>query len=189
MKTALIVILALIVIGGGIYAYNASTPGRENDINIGIDNTACTMDAKLCPDGSYVGRTGPNCEFAACPSGNATLTGTTTATTSRAMTGTVISKDTSVELPKTLTVTYTSSGFAPKTAIIAKGGTVTFINKSTDDLRVASDPHPLHNGYPGFDAKRNYSRDGVWSFTFDKVGSWTYHNHLAPTVRGTIIVQ
>ncbi len=29
---------------------------------------ACTMEAKQCPDGSYVGRVGPNCEFAACPS-------------------------------------------------------------------------------------------------------------------------
>lgn len=28
---------------------------------------ACTMEAKLCPDGSSVGRGGPNCEFAACP--------------------------------------------------------------------------------------------------------------------------
>lgn len=28
---------------------------------------ACTQEAKLCPDGSYVGRTGSNCEFAACP--------------------------------------------------------------------------------------------------------------------------
>ncbi|MBU1876805.1 hypothetical protein KKA72_00435 [Patescibacteria group bacterium] len=27
----------------------------------------CTQEAKLCPDGSYVGRTGPNCEFAVCP--------------------------------------------------------------------------------------------------------------------------
>ncbi len=27
---------------------------------------ACTMDAKQCPDGSYVGRSGPNCTFA-CP--------------------------------------------------------------------------------------------------------------------------
>ncbi len=26
----------------------------------------CIMDAKMCPDGSYVGRTGPNCEFV-CP--------------------------------------------------------------------------------------------------------------------------
>lgn len=29
--------------------------------------TACTQEAKLCPDGSAVGRTGPACEFAACP--------------------------------------------------------------------------------------------------------------------------
>lgn len=28
---------------------------------------ACTMEARLCPDGSAVGRTGPNCEFAPCP--------------------------------------------------------------------------------------------------------------------------
>lgn len=28
---------------------------------------ACTMEAKLCPDGSAVGRQGPNCEFAKCP--------------------------------------------------------------------------------------------------------------------------
>ena len=29
---------------------------------------ACAMDAKLCPDGSYVGRIPPKCDFAACPS-------------------------------------------------------------------------------------------------------------------------
>lgn len=27
----------------------------------------CTLDAKICPDATAVGRTGPNCEFAACP--------------------------------------------------------------------------------------------------------------------------
>ena len=27
----------------------------------------CTQEAKVCPDGSSVGRTGPNCEFAPCP--------------------------------------------------------------------------------------------------------------------------
>ncbi|MES2134906.1 MAG: hypothetical protein V4449_01530 [Patescibacteria group bacterium] len=29
--------------------------------------TLCTMEAKICPDGSAVGRTGPQCEFTACP--------------------------------------------------------------------------------------------------------------------------
>ncbi len=32
----------------------------------------CTMEAKMCPDGSYVGRTGPMCEFAACPAAGST---------------------------------------------------------------------------------------------------------------------
>lgn len=27
---------------------------------------ACTMEARQCPDGSWVGRSGPNCEFV-CP--------------------------------------------------------------------------------------------------------------------------
>jgi hypothetical protein len=31
-------------------------------------NTAgCTMEAKICPDGSAVGRSGPSCEFSPCP--------------------------------------------------------------------------------------------------------------------------
>lgn len=39
-------------------------------INIGTPSgvtKACTMEAKICPDGSSVGRSGPNCEFAPCP--------------------------------------------------------------------------------------------------------------------------
>ncbi len=64
MKTYTLIIVALLLVGGGIYAYS-----RTNDA---VDENAviCTMDAKMCPDGSYVGRTGPNCEFAACPTGN-----------------------------------------------------------------------------------------------------------------------
>lgn len=38
-----------------------STPSGE------VEGVFCTLDAKLCPDGSSVGRTGPNCEFAPCP--------------------------------------------------------------------------------------------------------------------------
>lgn len=29
--------------------------------------TACALDAKICPDGTAVGRVGPSCEFAPCP--------------------------------------------------------------------------------------------------------------------------
>ncbi len=34
-----------------------------------LGGVQCTADALMCPDGSFVGRVGPNCEFAACPKG------------------------------------------------------------------------------------------------------------------------
>ena len=36
---------------------------------------ACTQEAKICPDGSSVGRTGPDCRFAPCPEGAAPTPG------------------------------------------------------------------------------------------------------------------
>jgi len=48
----------LVVIGLGIYKFDFT----NDDIHV-----ACTMEAKLCPDGSAVGRSGPDCKFAPCP--------------------------------------------------------------------------------------------------------------------------
>lgn len=31
------------------------------------EQVLCTMEAKQCPDGSFVGRQGPKCDFAPCP--------------------------------------------------------------------------------------------------------------------------
>lgn len=53
----------LVVTPTPIESPEPTTPAGS-DIPEGV---ACTMDAKLCPDGSAVGRQGPNCEFAACP--------------------------------------------------------------------------------------------------------------------------
>ena len=41
--------------------------GGNNDGQNNGENVFCTLDAKLCSDGSYVGRVAPDCEFAACP--------------------------------------------------------------------------------------------------------------------------
>lgn len=43
-----------------------------------IDAEACTKEAKLCPDGSSVGRTGPHCQFTACSSTDVPTTSATT---------------------------------------------------------------------------------------------------------------
>lgn len=57
------VVAILVIIVVGIYFLN-----KKNDLVGSIpDGVICTMDAKLCPDGSYVGRVGPKCEFTTCP--------------------------------------------------------------------------------------------------------------------------
>lgn len=87
------------------------------------------------------------------------------------------------------TVTYDGSVFAPAVLTVASGTTVTFRNMSSKSVWVASNPHPIHTGYPGFDAGRSYDPGESYSFTFSRVGTWGYHNHLDPAQGGKIIVQ
>src|SRR3989344_4324575 len=54
---ALISIMACVT--GAFFYLNYKTPDSGP--------VACTIEAKLCPDGSYVGRQGPKCEFVKCP--------------------------------------------------------------------------------------------------------------------------
>ena len=53
-----LIVLAIVLGLAGVFIKNNS---NSEDI------VSCTMEAKICPDGSAVGRSGPNCEFAACP--------------------------------------------------------------------------------------------------------------------------
>lgn len=54
--------IIILVIFGGIYLVIF-----KNKINLLNPPQACTMEAKICPDGSAVGRAGPSCEFTPCP--------------------------------------------------------------------------------------------------------------------------
>jgi hypothetical protein len=58
-KIALIIIIFVVLLIG-IYFFETNKP----------EQIYCTQEAKICPDGSAVGRTGPNCEFAVCPLNN-----------------------------------------------------------------------------------------------------------------------
>ncbi len=59
----LIGILFLVIVAGGAYYLGKSNTPQPK---------ACTLEAKVCSDGSSVGRVGPNCEFAPCPSPSST---------------------------------------------------------------------------------------------------------------------
>jgi len=59
MKKIFIILIILVGLTGVWFGLRFLIGGEEP--------VACTMDAKECPDGSYVGRVAPNCEFAPCP--------------------------------------------------------------------------------------------------------------------------
>lgn len=60
LKKIILIGLAILLLAGVLYLFwvrYLKQPGM----------VACTQEAKICPDGSSVGRVGPNCDFAPCP--------------------------------------------------------------------------------------------------------------------------
>jgi hypothetical protein len=73
----LLILCMAIVISLGAYVYvQSKLPPVAEEI---AQPNGCVADVEQCPDGSYVGRTGPNCEFV-CPTATTTATSTNTAT-------------------------------------------------------------------------------------------------------------
>ena len=91
----------------------------------------------------------------------------------------------------------TDSGFNPAEMTINAGDTVRFVNQGNQARWPASGIHPTHDLYPEkggcisskFDACKGLAKAESFSFTFTIKGSWPYHDHFVPSVRGTIIVQ
>jgi plastocyanin len=64
---------------------------------------------------------------------------------------------------------------------------------------IASDPHPTHQGYSGTTRDQHCpdtsgtafdecAAGTTYTFVFEKVGSWGYHNHANISSRGTVVV-
>lgn len=100
------------------------------------------------------------------------------------------------------TVTYTNDGFSPATITVNVGDTVRFVNQSTKSMWVGGDQHPSHADYDGttrqehcaagtasFDQCTGTGSGTTWEFTFDKAGTFGYHNHLGASDSGTVVVK
>lgn len=98
------------------------------------------------------------------------------------------SAQTSSPTGSVVTVTLTDNGFTPETLTIHQGQTVKFTSTQGSFFWPASNPHPTHTIYPEFDPQQPIAGTDSWSFTFERVGTWRYHDHLAPYFTGTITV-
>ncbi len=99
------------------------------------------------------------------------------------------------------TVTYDGTNFSPASVTVKQGGTVNFIDKSGTQMWIASNPHPAHAGYDGTNRETHCATGYVgpkpfdecsygasFSFVFNKIGSWGYHDHLNGNAGGTVVV-
>ncbi|HET7098647.1 MAG TPA: cupredoxin domain-containing protein [Patescibacteria group bacterium] len=86
------------------------------------------------------------------------------------------------------TISMGTDSYSPQNLKIKKGSKVTFLNSSDSLKWPASDLHPSHLIYSEFDPKEPIKTGESWTFQFDKVGEWGYHDHLSPYITGTITV-
>ncbi len=166
-----IILVALVVLGGGWYFFSMQEPAA------GENEEALTEEPTESPDepgGTSVGA-GVDVEVGGGGSEESTA-------------------------PLSATITYSANGFAPSTVTVKKGGTVTWRNQGSSDMWVASAQHPTHTAYSGttlqehcddaVDTSLDQCDNGaIYSFTFDKVGTWRYHNHSNSSHFGTVIVE
>lgn len=89
---------------------------------------------------------------------------------------------------QTTSVKITSSGFVPTTVTIKAGDSVTWTNDDTSIHTVNSSPHPTHTDYAPLNLNQLKSGESK-SLTFPQAGTYKYHNHLRPSLTGSVVVQ
>lgn len=91
-----------------------------------------------------------------------------------------------------VTITYNGSNFSLTSATVASGGKVTWVNSSSKQLQLGSNVHPVHTDNQEISGGK-YTLDIAAgqssSVTVTKKGAWGYHDHLSPTVKGTLTVE
>ncbi len=99
-----------------------------------------------------------------------------------------------------VTVTYTDTGFTPSTITVKQGTKVTFVNNSSKNMWVGVDEHPTHTQYAGTSRQEHcpdtagtaFDQCAVgktYTFTFNKVGTWEYHNHVGSGTGKIVVTQ
>jgi plastocyanin len=85
-------------------------------------------------------------------------------------------------------ITYDGSSFSPDKITVKSGDKITVKNTSSITVEFDSDPHPVHSDNTELNIGI-ISPGNSMTFTVDKTGTWSYHNHLDPGQTGTIVVQ
>src|SRR3989344_3332723 len=85
-------------------------------------------------------------------------------------------------------ILLTARGFSPASLTIKAGTKVIWVNQAGALATVDSNPHPAHTDYQPLNLGNFKDKERLF-LTFDKPGTYKYHNPLNSGQTGTIIVQ
>ena len=91
-----------------------------------------------------------------------------------------------------VTITFSDSGVTPAQAEVKSGGTINWVNNSSKVVEVGSDPHPTHTVNTEISAGEFVIDLAPGASSKAKVimsGTFGYHDHLKPSVRGKVVVK
>lgn len=86
------------------------------------------------------------------------------------------------------TFSYTQAGFVPKNATVKLGQVVTWTNDTKEDMSLNSANHPTHVKFPILNVG-TIPPEATGQVTFDKAGTYSFHDHYKPQNTGTITVE
>ena len=157
------IFIAVAIIAAGSYFW------FSNVVSDDMEPVYCATDVQECPDGSFVGRnSNNNCEFFACPATN--VNNQTNGTHG----------DPTSAFPSIVNIA--GFAFSPSTVTINVGDSVQWENKDSASHTVTSDSGSELDS-------PTLSKNGVYSHTFTKAGTFAYHCTLHPGMKGTVIVK
>lgn len=82
-------------------------------------------------------------------------------------------------------VQYTDRGFVPSSVSISKGTVITFVNSSSQKMQITSKNSTLS----GLNMGTSVSKNGLYDYRFETVGTWEYQNQVMSSHTGTIKVN
>jgi hypothetical protein len=120
-----VAVIVLLLVGATLSVWKKHAEGP-------VEPVACTLEAKICPDGTAVGRTGPHCEFEACPVQDDSDVDVWIHSTD-------VGQGVSFEYPKTIALTYLHEvEWPPKVKILSTPFTCTEVGNETTQVGITT---------------------------------------------------
>ncbi len=85
-------------------------------------------------------------------------------------------------------ITITKDGFVPANLVVKKGTKIEWVNTDSAIHQIQANPHPTGTSLPGL-SSAILNTNQSYQYTANTSGSFGYHDHINPTVNGTLEVK